>query len=159
MTAVGTSVGRAAGASVVGPMIWLIPETVASPVGAPRLPPPRGGNPQDSRRRFLAAVPTLMASLSITGLFLALTPSVVTGVLHVAQGAAGGLEIAALFLADRGIGRGGTSNEALSSRSPSSGPLPWRGRHMRGIVAVCPLMVLRAPQLQSELCNRVTFWR
>jgi hypothetical protein len=130
-----------------------------------------------------------MASWSITGLFLALTPSVITGVLHIAQGAAGGLEIAALFLADRGIGRGGGSclapcggqaghsqqhpfpprlpvawppicrDEALSLRSPSSGPLPWRGRQMRGIVAVCPLVVLRAPQLESGLCNRVTSWR
>lgn len=40
-----------------------------------------------------------MASWSVTGLFLTLTPSVVTDVLHVTQGAAGGLDIAALFLA------------------------------------------------------------
>lgn len=57
------------------------------------------GVPQDSRCRFLAAVPALVASWSVTGLFLALTPSVVAGVLHVTQGAAGGLDIAALFLA------------------------------------------------------------
>lgn len=44
---------------------------------------PRAGSPQDSRRRLLAAVPALVASWSVTGLFLALTPSVVTGVLHV----------------------------------------------------------------------------
>jgi hypothetical protein len=79
--------------------IWLIPETVASPVGARVSLRPRAGVPQDSRRRFLAAVPALVASWSVTGLFLALTPSVVTGVLHVTQGAAGGLDIAAFFLA------------------------------------------------------------
>jgi hypothetical protein len=39
----------------------------------------------------------------VTGLFLALTPSVVTGVLHVTWGAAGGLDIAVLFLAS-GVG-------------------------------------------------------
>lgn len=79
--------------------IWLFPETVASPVGAPVSLRPRAGVSQDSRRRFLAAVPALVASWSVTGLFLALTPSVVTDVLHVTQGAAGGLDIAALFLA------------------------------------------------------------
>lgn len=108
VTAVGTSGRLAAGAAVVGLLvqsvphpdtdvfsvltrvfliltvaIWLIPETVASPVGAPVSLRPRAGSPQDSRRRLLAAVPALVASWSVTGLFLALTPSVVTGVLHV----------------------------------------------------------------------------
>ncbi|WP_329582585.1 hypothetical protein [Streptomyces sp. NBC_01361] len=124
MTAVGTSVGLAAGAAVVGLLvqsvphpntdvfsvltrvflllavaIWLILKTVASPVGVPVSLRPRAGSPQDSRRRFLAAVPALVASWSVTGLFLALTPSAVTGVLHVTHGAADGLDIAALFLA------------------------------------------------------------
>jgi hypothetical protein len=36
----------------------------------------------------------------VTGLFLALTPSLVTNVLHVGFGAAGGLSIAVLFLAN-----------------------------------------------------------
>jgi hypothetical protein len=193
------------------------PRRVASPVGAPVSLRPEVGAPQDSRRRFVVDVPTLMASWSGTGLLLTLTSSVVTGVLHVAQGAAGGLEITALFLAGgmggmrsahhtvrqatllgailltvAGAGRArhraprpgprgrgprealqqhpyqprfpmawppSCHDEALSSRSPSSGPLPWRGRHMRGIVAVCPPMVLRAPQLESGLCNRVTSWR
>lgn len=128
VTAVGTSVGLAAGAAVVGLLVQSIPhpdtfvfsvltfvflvlavtvvripETVAPRTGAlaslrPRVRVPRGAQP-----RFLAAVPALVAGWSVTGLFLALTPSVVTGVLHVTWGAAGGLDIAALFLAG-GVG-------------------------------------------------------
>ncbi|MCT9113815.1 hypothetical protein ACFWD7_38055 [Streptomyces mirabilis] len=137
VTAVGTCVGLAADAAVVGLLVQSVPHPAppSSPSSpgsscssrwrsgsSPRrwrrrsAPPspsvPGRGSPQDSRRRFLAAVPALVASWSVTGLFLALTPSVVTGVLHVTQGAAGGLDIAALFLARRhgrhvcGRGRG-----------------------------------------------------
>ncbi|WSW72149.1 MFS transporter [Streptomyces sp. NBC_00996] len=123
VTAVGTSVGLAAGAAVVGPLVQsvphpdasvlsvltcvflllavairLIPDTVATPAVAQVSLRPRVRVPQVSRRLLLAAVPALVASWYVTGLFLALTPSVVTGVLHVTWGAAGGLDIAALFL-------------------------------------------------------------
>ncbi|POX60130.1 MFS transporter [Streptomyces sp. Ru62] len=123
-TAVGTSVGLAAGAAVVGLLVqsvahpdtyvfsvltcaflllavtvWHIPETVARPAGGPIRLRPRVRVPPGARHRFLAAVPALVAGWSVTGLFLALTPSVVAGVLHVTWGAAGGLDIAALFLA------------------------------------------------------------
>jgi predicted MFS family arabinose efflux permease len=128
VTAVGTSFGLAAGAAVVGLLVRSIPhpdtlvfsvltfvflalavtvagipETVAPRVGAPASLRPRVRVPQGARPRFLAAVPALVAGWSVTGLFLALTPSVVTGVLHVTWGAAGGLDIAALFLAG-GVG-------------------------------------------------------
>ncbi|MET8770276.1 MFS transporter [Streptomyces sp. NPDC004658] len=124
VTAVGTSVGLAAGAAVVGLLVqsvahpdtyvfsaltcvllllavavWYIPETVAPPAGGPTRFLPRVRVPPGSRRRFLAAVPALVAGWAVTGLFLALTPSVVTAVLHVTWKAAGGLDIAALFLA------------------------------------------------------------
>ncbi|MEU6342886.1 MFS transporter [Streptomyces sp. NPDC046977] len=124
VTSVGTNTGLAAGAAVVGLMVshlahpdtyvfapltaaflvlaglvLLIPETAAPGAAAtaarhrgPRVPPA-------ARTRFLAAVPALVAGWAVTGLFLALTPSLVTGVLHVTWGAAGGLDIAALFLA------------------------------------------------------------
>ncbi|MGW2034848.1 MFS transporter [Streptomyces sp. NPDC001811] len=123
-TAVGTSVGLAAGAAVVGLLVqsvahpdtyvfsvltcvflllavavWHIPETVGPPADGPARLRPRVSVPPGSRHRFLAAVPALVAGWSVTGLFLALTPSVVAGVLHVTWGAAGGLDIAALFLA------------------------------------------------------------
>lgn len=128
VTAVGTSVGLAAGAAVVGLLVqsvahpdtyvfsaltcvflllavavWYMPETVAPPAGEPIRLRPRVRIPYGSRHRFLAAVPALVAGWSVTGLFLALTPSVVAGVLHVTWGAAGGLDIAALFLAG-GVG-------------------------------------------------------
>ncbi|MGW9029041.1 hypothetical protein ACWGQ5_33900 [Streptomyces sp. NPDC055722] len=82
-----------------------IPETAAPRAGVRAALRPRVRVPQGARPRFLAAVPALVAGWSVTGLFLALTPSVVTGVLHVTWGAAGGLDIVALFLAS---GVGGT---------------------------------------------------
>ncbi|MEU7305301.1 MFS transporter [Streptomyces sp. NPDC007206] len=124
VTAVGTSVGLAAGAAVVGLLVesvarpdtyvfsvltcvfllltvavWYIPETAAPAPGGPPRFRPSVRIPPGSRHRFLAAVPALVAGWSVTGLFLALTPSVVTGVLHVGWRAAGGMDIAALFLA------------------------------------------------------------
>ncbi|MFG3206754.1 MFS transporter [Streptomyces sp. NPDC048192] len=124
VTAVGTSVGLAASAAVVGLLVesvahpdtcvfpvltcvfllltvavWYIPETAAPAPDAPPRFRPSVRVPPGSRHRFLAAVPALVAGWSVTGLFLALTPSVVTGVLHVRRGAAGGMDIAALFLA------------------------------------------------------------
>ncbi|MGW3465342.1 hypothetical protein ACWDE9_39875, partial [Streptomyces olivaceoviridis] len=120
MTAVGTSAGLAAGAAVVG----LLVESVAHPDTYVFSVPTRvsrssrwrcGTSPRrshgrragrsgsargcGSRHRFPAAVPALVAGWSVSGLFLALTPSVVAGVLHVTWAAAGGLDIAALFLA------------------------------------------------------------
>lgn len=124
VTSVGTNAGLAAGAAVAGllvqyvphpdtyvfstltfvflvlaGLVLLIPETVAPRGAAPASPRPGAGVPREARPRFLAAVPALVAGWAVTGLFLALTPSLVTGVLHVTWGAAGGLDIAALFLA------------------------------------------------------------
>ncbi|MQY36917.1 hypothetical protein SRB17_49190 [Streptomyces sp. RB17] len=125
MTVVGTSIGMATGAGVVGllvqstsrpdayvfPVLTLtlvvlaavvltIPETRAPrAVGLASLRP-RVRVPRDVRPEFLASVPALVAGWSVTGLFLALTPSLVSNVLQVRSGAAGGLSIAALFLAN-----------------------------------------------------------
>ncbi|WP_181139121.1 MFS transporter [Streptomyces sp. Ru72] len=125
LTGVGTSVGMATGAGVVGllvrstprpdayvfpfltltfvvlaAVILMIPETLAPrAVGSASLRP-RVRVPREARPAFLASVPALVAGWSVTGLFLALTPSLVSRVLHVRSGAAGGLSIAALFLAN-----------------------------------------------------------
>ncbi|MEU6517386.1 hypothetical protein [Streptomyces sp. NPDC046978] len=74
-----------------------VPETVAPAAGAPASLRPGVRIPRGARPRFVAAVPALVAGRSVTGLFLAPAPSVATGILHVTWGAAGGLDIAALF--------------------------------------------------------------
>ncbi|MER6066754.1 MFS transporter [Streptomyces sp. NPDC001792] len=124
-TAVGTSIGMATGAGVVGllvqstsrpdayvfPVLTLtfvvlaavvltIPETVVPRAMGLASLRPRVRVPRDVRPAFFASVPALVAGWSVTGLFLALTPSLVSNVLHVRSGAAGGLSIAALFLAN-----------------------------------------------------------
>ncbi|MFF3559953.1 MFS transporter [Streptomyces sp. NPDC002574] len=129
VTAAGTNAGLAAGAAVAGLLVQFVPHpdryvfsaltlvllALAVPVlRIPETAVPRAGAtagslraslrsgvrvPEGARRRFLAAVPALVAGWAVTGLFLALTPSLVTGVLHMTWGAAGGLDIALLFLA------------------------------------------------------------
>ncbi|UXY24821.1 MFS transporter [Streptomyces cynarae] len=125
MTAVGTSIGMATGAGGVGllvqstsrpdayvfPVLTLtfvvlaavilrIPETLAPRAFRLASLRPRVRVPREARPTFLASVPGLVAGWAVTGLFLALTPSLVSNVLHVRSGAAGGLSIAALFLAN-----------------------------------------------------------
>jgi hypothetical protein len=125
MTAVGTSTGMATGAGVVGLLVQSTsrPDAYAFPVltltfvvlaavvlRVPETPVPQAFRlallrasvrvPREVRPAFLASVPALVAGWSVTGLFLALTPSLVSSVLHVRSGAAGGLSIAALFLAN-----------------------------------------------------------
>jgi MFS family permease len=124
-TAVGTSIGMAAGAGVVGLLVQstsrpdayvfpvltltfvvlaavtlMIPETLAPRAFPPVSLRPRVRVPRDVRPAFLASVPAVVAGWSVTGLFLSLTPSLVKNVLHVRSDAAGGLSIAALFLAN-----------------------------------------------------------
>jgi predicted MFS family arabinose efflux permease len=125
MTAVGISVGMATGAGVVGllvqattrpdayvfPLLTLafvslavvvlaIPEPHTRRAGGLASLRPRVRVPREARPEFLASVPAIVAGWSVTGLFLAFTPSLVTTVLHVGFGAAGGLSIAVLFLAN-----------------------------------------------------------
>ncbi|MFB7288472.1 MFS transporter [Actinacidiphila glaucinigra] len=130
-TAVGTSFGMAAGAGTVGllvastprpdayvfPVLTLtfvllaavvlaMPEARAPGIAGVRVQAllrPRAGVPREARPAFLASVPALVAGWAVTGLFLALTPSLVGDVLRVRSGAAGGLGIAALFVAN-GVG-------------------------------------------------------
>jgi predicted MFS family arabinose efflux permease len=125
MTAVGTSVGMAIGAAGVGLLVQVTtrPDAYVFPLltlafvslavvvlAIPEPHPRRAGGlaslrprvrvPRETRPRFLASVPAIVAGWSVTGLFLALAPSLVTTVLHVGFGAAGGLSIAVLFLAN-----------------------------------------------------------
>ncbi|MGW4489799.1 MFS transporter [Amycolatopsis sp. NPDC004368] len=125
MTAVGTSLGLAAGGGltgllvqfdprpdaavfpvltvafmVVAALVLTIPETAGRRPGALTSLRPRARVPRETRRAFLGAVPAIVAGWSLTGLFLALAPSLMADVLHVRFAAAGGLGIAVLFLAN-----------------------------------------------------------
>ena len=85
---------------VLAALIFAIPETVVRrPVGLDVLRP-RIRVPRETRREFLAAVPAIVAGWSVTGLFLSLAPSLVRDVVHVRFGAAGGLSITVLFIAN-----------------------------------------------------------
>jgi hypothetical protein len=125
MTAVGTTFGLAIGGGLAGLLVQLsprpdaeifpaltlafvvlaalvfaIPETVVRRGGGLAALRPRIRVPRETRREFFAALPAIVAGWSITGLFLALAPSLVRDVLHVRFGAAGGLSITVLFIAN-----------------------------------------------------------
>ena len=125
MTAVGTSFGLAIGGGLAGLLVQLsprpdaeifpaltlafvvlaalvfaIPETVVRRAGGRAALRPRIRVPRETRREFFAALPAILAGWSVTGLFLALAPSLVRDVLHVRFGAAGGLSITVLFIAN-----------------------------------------------------------
>lgn len=125
MTAVGTSLGLAVGGGlagllvqvsarpdalifpaltlaliVVAMLIFAIPETSARRTGGLAALRPRMRIPRETRNEFVAALPAIVAGWSVTGMFLALAPSVVHDVLHVRSGAAGGLSITVLFIAN-----------------------------------------------------------
>jgi hypothetical protein len=129
MTAVGTTFGLAIGGGVAGLLVQLgprpdaeifpaltlafvilaalvlaIPETVERRAGALAALRPRIRVPRETRQEFFAAVPAIVAGWSLTGLFLALAPSLVSDVLHVGFGAAGGLSITVLFIANSAAG-------------------------------------------------------
>jgi MFS family permease len=125
MTAVGTSFGLAVGGGLAGllvqmsprpdtlifpaltlafvvlaALVFAIPETAARRPGGLGALRPRIRVPRETRREFIAALPAIVAGWSITGMFLALAPSLVRDVLHVQSGAAGGLSITVLFIAN-----------------------------------------------------------
>ena len=125
MTAVGTSFGLAAGGGLAGLLVqvsprpdaqifpaltlafavlavlmFAIPETAVRRNGALAALRTRIRVPRETRRAFFAALPAIVAGWSVTGLFLALAPALVRDVLHVRFGAAGGLSITVLFIAN-----------------------------------------------------------
>jgi MFS family permease len=125
MTAVGTSFGLAIGGGLTGllvqqgprpdaevfpaltvafvalaALVFAVPETVVGRSRTHGVPRPRIRVPRETRRDFIATLPAIAAGWSTTGLFLALAPSLVRDVLHVGFGAAGGLSITVLFIAN-----------------------------------------------------------
>jgi predicted MFS family arabinose efflux permease len=125
MTAVGTSFGLALGGGLAGllvqasphpdavifpaltlaflvlaALVFAIPETSGRRPGGRAALRPAIRVPRETRQHFFAALPAIVAGWSITGFFLALAPSVVREVLHVGFGAAGGLSITVLYIAN-----------------------------------------------------------
>lgn len=125
MTAVGTSLGLAIGGGLAGLLVQVslrpdaeifpaltlalvvlaalvlaIPETVARRDGGFAALRRRIRVPRETRREFFAALPAILAGWSVTGLFLALAPSLVRDIVHVRFAAAGGLSITVLFIAN-----------------------------------------------------------
>jgi MFS family permease len=140
MTAVGTSFGLAIGGGLAGALVQLSPRpdavifpaltlaflvlaalVFAIPETAVRIPAgraalrPRIRVPRETRRQLLAAVPAIVAGWSLTGFFLALTPSVVRDILHVRFGAAGGLSITVLYIANSAGGLWAARRSARSA--------------------------------------------
>lgn len=124
-TTVGTSLGLAVGGGLAGVLVQAGPHpdavvfpaltvafvalaavVCAIPETSPRLPAgrdalrPRLSLPRETRRAFACALPAIVAGWSVTGMFLALAPSLVRDLLHVRSGAAGGLTITVLFVAN-----------------------------------------------------------
>ncbi|MFD9002331.1 MFS transporter [Streptomyces sp. NPDC059582] len=77
--------------------VAFLPEPVTPRPGALASLRPRVAVPSGARREFLAATPSLVATWAMGGLYLALGPSVVAGVLHIGSHLVGGLVVTALF--------------------------------------------------------------
>lgn len=85
-------------------LVYAVPETAARRSTGSVVVRPSIRIPRETRRGFRAALPAIVAGWSTTGLFLALAPSLVRDVMHVRWGAAGGLSITVLFVANSGGG-------------------------------------------------------
>ena len=87
-------------------VVFALPETAERRAGTRAALRPRVRVPRETHREFVAALPAVVAGWAVTGLFLALAPSLVRDVLHVHFGAAGGLSITVLFVANCAGGLG-----------------------------------------------------
>lgn len=86
------------GLLIAAVLIAVIPETIDRRPGALASLRPRVGVPPRLRSGFVGVVPTLVASWSLSGLYLSLGPSVVTDVFGVRSHLVGGLVVATLCL-------------------------------------------------------------
>ncbi|MGW9206874.1 MFS transporter [Embleya sp. NPDC055664] len=79
--------------------VAVMPETARPHPGALASLRPRVGVPSGTRGRFLAVVPTLVATWAVAGLYLSLGPSLAAGILGVRSHLIGGLVVFALMIA------------------------------------------------------------
>jgi MFS family permease len=94
-------------------VVWFLSETVSRRPGALASLRPQVGVPTPIRRQFVAAVPVLVASWSVGGLYLSLGPSLTAGVLHLHSHLVGGLLIFAV------TGAGALTSVLLRDREPA----------------------------------------
>jgi MFS family permease len=81
---------------IVTVVVGLLPETVSRRPGALASLRPRVAVPPRARGQFAAAVPCLVATWAIGGLYLALGPSLAADALHISNHVVGGLVITTL---------------------------------------------------------------
>jgi hypothetical protein len=85
---------------VLAAVVFALPETAERRAGTRAALRPRVRVPRETHQEFVAALPAVVAGWAVTGLFLALAPSVVRDVLQIHFAAAGGLSITVLFVAN-----------------------------------------------------------
>ncbi|WP_169736672.1 MFS transporter [Pseudonocardia spinosispora] len=182
MTAVGTSFGLAVGGGVAGLLVQVserpdryvfavltlafvvlaalvlaLPETSTGCTGALASLRPRVRVPVRTRAEFVAAVPAIVAGWSVTGLFLALAPSLVSDVLHVHFGAAGSLGIAVLFLANSAGGLWSARYAAPTATLLGSVALTVGAAGLAGALATASAPVFLGGAVVSGLGVGLTF--
>src|SRR6478672_3616797 len=87
----------AAALGVLAAAVAVLPETVSRRPGAVKSLRPSASVPAQGRRAFAAAVPALVATWAIGGLYMSLGPSLVASQLHMHGHLAGGVVVAALM--------------------------------------------------------------
>ncbi|MBB5629459.1 MFS transporter [Sphaerisporangium krabiense] len=156
--------------------IALLPDTVTPRPGALASLRPRARVPRQARGAFLGAVPCLIATWALGGLYLSLGPSLVVGVLHVPGRLVGGLlvtvitgagavaSVLARDLAPRRVMIGGSAALAagtiitLTGLALTSPPLFFAGAAVAGsgfgasfLGTLRSLAALAAPRERAEL--------
>lgn len=102
----------AAGLAVLAAAIVALPETAPRRPGAIASLRPRVAVPRPVRGQFLAAIPILVATWALGGLYMSLGPSLAAGVLHLRSHVIGGLIVATL------TGFGAAASVAVRDRHP-----------------------------------------
>ncbi len=97
---------------VLGATIALLPETAPLRPGALASLRPRVAVPRPVRGQFLTAIPILVASWAIGGLYMSLGPSLAAGLLHLHSHVIGGLIVSTL------TGFGAAASFAVRDRHP-----------------------------------------
>lgn len=121
--------------------VVLMPETVTRKEGALASLRPRVGVPQRIRPRFLVALPSLVATWALGGLYLSLGPSLAASVLHLRSHLIGGLVVAAL------AGTGSLASFVFRERQPRNLMLGGSVTLAAGVAVTLPALALTSTVL------------
>ncbi len=119
--------------------VALMPETVARKEGALASLRPRVGVPARIRPKFLIALPSLVATWALGGLYLSLGPSLAAGVLHLHNHLVGGLVVTAL------AGSGSLASLVLREREPRGLMLGGSAVLAAGVAITLPALAIAGP--------------